>query len=232
MGESPQPVDIEAEVKAALEREMRESEARLAAANAQSSAAANEEAAAQPASDLPASPASPAPAPVADPASAATAPAPTTTKPASLAVAVAEAFADLPLGAGDRVAELTTSPWQALRHLCLRPRRAGYAWIVCGVVDEAKQTAELRDFQHARVVHALRAGAELDLTPAEWEKLLQRAESVLAANDIAPTRTPPSAELLQRRRATRISRPALAAFLVVWGLAAIVVSRVLLVVGR
>jgi hypothetical protein len=226
---SGEPVDLEAEMKAALERSMTESEQRMQAAAV----------------------AAPTPQPVPVPASEAETPlAPEVVEePAdalrtalakkfvSLADDVTEAFAEFHIGGGDYVVELTAPQGQstgggkqALQHLRLRPRRPGYPVIVGGSVDGVNKTCELRDFDYVRVVHSLRFQDPLDLNTSEWEQFLRKAEVVLKAAEITTTRIPPPIDLLRQASAKRISRPMLAAFIIVTVLASFVVWRVLLVV--
>jgi hypothetical protein len=225
---SGEPVDVEAEMKAALEREMRESEKRMqqaevAVVSAPEPAVVVEE---------PTPPSRRSDPPAADALRTGLA-----KKFVSLADDVTEAFAEFHIGGGDYVVELTAPQGQstgggkqALQHLRLRPRRPGYPVIVGGSVDGVHLTAELRNFDYVRVVHSLRFQDPLDLNVSEWEQFLRKAEVVLKASEIATTRIPPPIDLLRQASAKKISRPMLAAFIIVTVLASFVVWRVLLVV--
>ncbi len=154
----------------------------------------------------------------------------------SLADDVNEAFGDFHIGGGDYVVELTHPQGpstgggrQSLQHLRLRPRRPGYPVIVGGSVDGVNKRADLRDFAYVHIVHTLRFESPLDLNEAEWEQFLRKAEVVLKQSEITTRRIPPPRDLLQQASAKKISRPMLAAFIVVTVLASFVVWRVLLV---
>lgn len=229
---SGEPVDVEAEMKAALEREMRESEQRMQAARAQ-------EAVAVQAPPPPPEPVAEAPTSTrrSDPPAADALRTAQAKKFVSLADDVTEGFAEFHIGGGDYVVELTAPQGpstgggkQALQHLRLRPRRAGFAVIVGGSVDGVQKRAELRDFEYVKVVHSLRFKDPLDLSAAEWEQFLRKAEVVLKQAEIATMRIPAPLDLLRQASAKKISRPMLAAFIIVTLLASFVVWRVLLVV--
>ena len=246
------PSELEAEVKAAFERELRESQ-RLEAAQADGQSAVAALVSAPAPAPAPALVPEPVPAPDPVPA-AAPAPPPAAaastdpTDPDALRTALAkkfvsladdvnEAFAEFHIGGGDYVVELTHPQGpstgggrHALQHLRLRPRRPGYPVIVGGSVDGVNKRAELRDFDYVRLVHALRFESPLDLNEAEWEQFLRKAEVVLKQGEITTARIPPPADVLRQASSRRISRPMLAAFVVVTLLASFVVWRVLLVV--
>jgi hypothetical protein len=214
--------DLEAEMKASIERELRESQQRMQAA------------AIAPPPDPEPSPLPPEPKAEEKPAEP-EAPPPQQEqqeeeKKPTLAADVAQAFADFRIGEGEYVVELATSqgPSQAV-HLRLRPRRPGYGFIVGGTVDAEKKRAELREFEYVRVVHSLRFPTGFDVKAAEWEELLRKAESVLKAVEIDTVRIPPPMDLLRQASSKRISRPMLAAFIIVTVLATLVSWRVLLV---
>lgn len=149
----------------------------------------------------------------------------------TLADEVTECFDGFYVGGGDYVVELlapegqtTGGGTQALQHIRLRPRRKGYADVVAGSVNPVEKHAELRTFEHAFLVHQIRFEKPLEITPAEWEQLLRKAEVVLQLANIESARVGPSPELLRDSRRTksgrRVSPRALAVFLVVIVLAA------------
>src|SRR4051794_5500374 len=107
---SGEPVDLEAEMKAALEREMRESEQRIQAAKEQRETpvvAAQPE----PTPEAPAAEEAPPPPPVEEPADALRTS--LAKKFVSLADDVTEAFAEFHIGGGDYVVELTAPQGQS-----------------------------------------------------------------------------------------------------------------------
>ena len=149
----------------------------------------------------------------------------------TLADEVTECFDGFYVGGGDYVVELlapegqtTGGGKQALQHIRLRPRRKGYADVVAGSVNPVEKHAELRTFEHAFLVHQIRFEKPLEITPAEWEQLLRKAEVVLQLANIESARVGPSPELLRDSRRTksgrRVSPRALVVFLVVILLAA------------
>lgn len=158
----------------------------------------------------------------------------------SLADTVTEAFNEFSIGAGAWGVELTAPQGmstgagkQALQPIRMRPRRKGYAVIVAGTVNPIEKTAELRDFDHVAILHEVRFRKALELTAAEWEQFLRKAEVVLNGAGIQSMRTPPPRELLeQRRQMQQISPRAIAVFIVVLVLAAIVAWRVAIVLAQ
>ena len=156
----------------------------------------------------------------------------------TLADEVTECFESFRVGGGDYIVELmapegqsTGGGKQALQHLRLRPRRQGYAIIICGSVNPVEKFAELRSYEHAFLVQQLRFAKPLEITPAEWEQLLRKAEDVLQLANIESARVGPSPDLLRNARnkksGRRISPAALLVFLVVLVLAAAVAARVI-----
>ncbi|MDB4935138.1 MAG: hypothetical protein JWP87_2110 [Labilithrix sp.] len=149
----------------------------------------------------------------------------------TLADEVTECFNEFHIGGGDYVVELlapegqtTGGGKQALQHLRLRPRRDGYAAIVAGSVNPIEKHAELRSYEHAALVHEIRFGKGLEITPAEWEQLLRKSEVVLHLANIETARVGPSPDLLRESRRKkldrRVSSGAIALFVVVLLLAA------------
>jgi hypothetical protein len=154
----------------------------------------------------------------------------------SLADDVNEAFAGFHIGGGDYVVELTQPQGpstgggrHALQHLRLRPRRAGFPVIVGGSVDGPAKCADLRDFAYVHLVHTLRFDSALDLGENEREQFLRKAEVVLKKLEITTRRVSPPGDMMRQASAKKISRPMLAAFIVVTVLASFVVWRVLIV---
>lgn len=156
------------------------------------------------------------------------------TKFVSLADDLTEAFGDFAIGAGAWAVELTAPSGmstgggkQALQHLRLRPRRPGYSVIVAGLVNQVEKHAELRDHEHACMMHEVRFHKSLEITAHEWEQLLRKAEVVLGKAGVQCVRVGPPDDLVaQRRGLTRVSKAAAAALAVVLVLAALVVWRV------
>jgi hypothetical protein len=153
---------------------------------------------------------------------------------ASLAQTVSEAFEGFHLGAGDWVVELMTAEGpstgggrQALQHLRLAPRRKGYATVVVGSVDPVARAGEIRTFEHVAILHELRFQRPLEITPDEYDAFLKKLDLVMNLARVRGAASPPSRELVARRRAKqKLSTPAFALFRLVMVLAAIVVYRV------
>jgi hypothetical protein len=155
----------------------------------------------------------------------------------TLADEVTEAFGELQIGAGWWVVELTAPGGmstgggkQMLQYLRLRPKRHGHVVLVGGVVNSITKTADLRDHAHMDTIYRARFGRALEITAAEWEQFLRRAELVLRHKEIRTARVAAPRELRAwdprtdpgaRRRMT-----AAIAFGVVTAAAAIVVWRV------
>lgn len=128
----------------------------------------------------------------------------------TLADEVNECFCDFFVGAGQWGVELTAPEGmstaggkQALQHLRMRPKQPGHPVLVAGVVNVVEKTAELRDHVHIDMIHRVRFGAPLEITDAEWEQLLRRAEVVLKVAGIRAVRVGPGLDLLARSRARR-----------------------------
>lgn len=152
----------------------------------------------------------------------------------SLADDVNEEFTEFTIGAGAWGCELTAPQGmstgggkQALQHLRMRPRRPGYSVLVGGTVNQVEKLAELRDYEHMCMMHEVRFRKRLEITKAEWEQFLRKCEVVLRAAEVTCERVGPTKDLLsQRRRLTRVSKIAAAAFVVVLVLVAIVLFRI------
>jgi hypothetical protein len=82
-----------------------------------------------------------------------------------------------------------------LQHLRLRPARQGHAVLVGGVVNAVTKTAELRDHAHMDMVYRARFGRSLEITAAEWEQFLRKAEVVLHKEQIRTERVAAPREL-------------------------------------
>ncbi len=157
---------------------------------------------------------------------------------ASLAEAVTDGFEDFHIGAGDYVVELsvpegqsTGGGAQARQNLRLVPRRPGYTVVVAGVVDPVASTAELRTHEHVALVHELRYQRPLEITPAEYDAFLGKAQVVLNLARIRGALVPVPPDLLAQKRAKqKLSVPMLAVFLMVVLIAAFVVFRIATVV--
>lgn len=154
---------------------------------------------------------------------------------ASLAETVTEGFDGFHMGAGDYVVELmapqgqsTNSGRAARQNIRLVPRRRGYAAVVAGTVDPVLSTAEVRTYDHAAVLHEVRFGRPLEITPEEYNDFLAKLDVVLNLARVRAVRVGPSQELLTaRRNRSNISLSALLLFVVVVILAAFVVYRVM-----
>lgn len=152
----------------------------------------------------------------------------------SLADDVNEEFNDFSIGAGAWGVELTAPQGmstgggkQALQHLRMRARRSGYSLLVAGTVNQVEKTAELRDYANMCMMHEVRFNKRLELSESEWEQFLRKAEVVLGAADMRCERVGPTKDLLaQRKGMTRVSKIAVAAFVIVVVLVAIVLFRI------
>lgn len=156
----------------------------------------------------------------------------------TLADEVNECFEDFHIGGGDYVVELlapegvsTGGGKQALQHLRLRPRRTGFSIIVAGSVNPIEKWAELRTFEAASITHDIRFDKAMDITAAEWEQFLRKAEVVLHLANIETGRVGPSPDLLadhRRKKSFRkVSPKMLVTFLVIMALATGVVLKVI-----
>jgi hypothetical protein len=128
----------------------------------------------------------------------------------TLADEVSECFVDFRVGAGAWTVELTAPEEmstgggkRALQRLRLRPTREGYPVLVGGFVNPVARTATLRDHAQMSALHTRRFGCDLQISGAEWEQVLRKAEVVLKLAHIAAVREPPSLELVLAARAGR-----------------------------
>lgn len=155
----------------------------------------------------------------------------------TLADEVTDCFEGFHVGSGDYVVELmapegdsTGGGAQSLQHIRLRPRKQGHAVVIAGSVNPVEKHAELRTFEHAFLFQQVRFAKPLEITVAEWERLLRKAEDVLQLANIEVARVGPSPDLLREARQTksgrRVSSRALAVFLVVLVLALAVAALV------
>ncbi|MDB5217858.1 MAG: hypothetical protein JWO86_5785 [Myxococcaceae bacterium] len=160
----------------------------------------------------------------------------------TLADVVTEGFHEFSIGAGWWVVELTAPEGmstgggkQVLQHLRLRPTRQGHAVLVGGVVNAVTKTAELRDHAHMDMIYRARFGRPLEITAAEWEQFLRKAEVVLRQEQIHTARVaaPRDIRMLAQRgavlgeAAARRRMIAAIAFGISTAAAAIVVWRVI-----
>jgi hypothetical protein len=113
----------------------------------------------------------------------------------TLADQVTEGFDEFSIGAGWWGIELTAPEGmstdggkQMLQYLRLRPARQGHAVLVGGVVNAVTKTAELRDHAHMEMIYRARFGRALEITAAEWEQFLRKAEVVLHQEQIGTER--------------------------------------------
>jgi hypothetical protein len=159
----------------------------------------------------------------------------------TLADQVTDSFDEFRIGAGRWAVELTAPEGmstgggkQVLQHLRLRPTREGYAVLLGGVVNAVTRTAQLRDHAHMDMIHRARFGRALEITAAEWEQFLRKAEVVLRQEQITTARmaAPRDVRMLSERDAltenvaARRRMIAAIAFGVTTAAAAIVVWRV------
>ena len=128
----------------------------------------------------------------------------------TLADQVTESFDDFRIGAGRWAVELTAPQGmstgggkQVLQHLRLRPTREGHAVLIGGVVNPVSRTAELRDHPHMDMIYRARFGRALEITAAEWEQFLRKAEVVLRQERIGTARVaaPRDVRMLAQRGA-------------------------------
>lgn len=153
----------------------------------------------------------------------------------SLADDVTEGFEGFTIGGGAYRIELTAPSGQstgggkqALQHLCLQPQRTGHPTIVAGTINAVGKEAQLRTFEYVEAIHLVRFRRRIDLTPRQWADLLERADEILRAADIATQRVGPPAALLQELAEKRkINRVALVVFVVATALALVVLWKVI-----
>lgn len=154
---------------------------------------------------------------------------------ASLAETVTDGFAGFHMGAGDYIVELmapegqsTRGGAQARQRIRLVPRRKGYSVVVVGTVDPVTSTAEVRTFEHVAVLHEMRFGRPLEITPDEYAGFLTKLDVVFNLARVRPTRVGPSPDLLQqRRRPPGVPLAAIVLLVFVVVLAAFVAYRVM-----
>jgi hypothetical protein len=66
--------------------------------------------------------------------------------------------------------------------------RQGHAVLVGGVVNAVDKTAELREPAHMDIIYRARFGHPIEITAAEWEQFLRKAETVLRHEQIRTSR--------------------------------------------
>ena len=120
---------------------------------------------------------------------------------------------------------------RAMQHLRLKPRRQGHAVLVGGVVNGVAGDAELRDYDHMKLLYGARFGRDLEITAGEWEQFLRKAEVVLHKATIQTRRvTAPRDVLVAARQANagdRNRKLAMIALGVIAPLALLVAWRVI-----
>ena len=159
---------------------------------------------------------------------------------ASLAETVTDGFEGFHLGAGDWVVELmapegpsTAGGALARQSIRLVPRRKGYAVVVVGTVDPVTSTADVRTFEHVAILHELRFRRPLEIDDEEYAAFLAKLDVVMNLARVRARRVPVPPELRARQLASRrIPVAAALAFVALVVVAAIVVYRVMKVVGR
>lgn len=156
----------------------------------------------------------------------------------TLADEVTEGFDDFRIGGGAWGVELTAPEGmstgggkRAMQHLRLKPRRQGHAVLVGGVVNGVAGDAELRDYDHMKLLYGARFGRDLEITAGEWEQFLRKAEVVLHKATIQTRRvTAPRDVLVAARQANagdRNRKLAMIALGVIAPLALLVAWRVI-----
>lgn len=156
----------------------------------------------------------------------------------TLAETVTDAFEDFHIGAGNWVVELTAPEGMStgggkrvMQHFRLRPKRQGFAVVVGGSVNPFTKEAELKDYDHVRMIHSVRFGSDLGISPAEWEQFLRQAEVVLETAKISTMRVGPPKELVAQVK-KKLSPALLGVFVAVSALAVIMVWRVIVALGH
>lgn len=131
----------------------------------------------------------------------------------SVAKTINEGFEEFQMGAGAWQVELNAPEGQstgggkhALQHLRLVPHRPGYAALVVGAVNGVLSTAELRTYEHVALQHEVRFKKPLEITPAEYEDFLKKADVVLNLACLKGTRVPAPRSSSPRRRRRRRPR--------------------------
>ena len=156
----------------------------------------------------------------------------------TLAETVTDAFDEFHIGAGDWVVELTAPEGMStgggkrvMQHFRLRPRRQGFSVVIGGSVNPFTKEAELKDYDHVRMIHSVRFGTELAIGIEEWEQFLRQAEVVLETAKIRTERVGPPKELVAQVK-KKLSPALLGAFLAVSALAAVMAWRVIVALGH
>ena len=128
----------------------------------------------------------------------------------SVAKTINEGFEEFQMGAGAWQVELKAPEGQstgggkhALQHLRLVPQRPGYAALVVGAVNGVLSTAELRTYEHVALQHEVRFSKPLEITPAEYEDFLKKADVIFNLARIKGTRAPPPPELVAEVKAAQ-----------------------------
>ncbi len=116
------------------------------------------------------------------------------------------------MGAGAWQVELNAPEGQstaggkhALQHLRLVPQRPGYSALVVGAVNGVLSTAELRTYDHVALQHEVRFKKPLEITPAEYEEFLKKADVVMNLACLKRTRVGAPAELLAEAKAAELA---------------------------
>src|SRR5579872_139174 len=121
-------------------------------------------------------------------------------KASDLAGAFNEAMQRTVIGPGEYVPELTAPEGQstaggkqAMQHLRLVPRLAGFPTLVVGNANHAEGKAELRSYEHLDVVHRQRYKRPVALDRAGYEQFLPIARGLLEALRLVTTIAGPPA---------------------------------------
>lgn len=123
-----------------------------------------------------------------------------------------EGFEDYRLGAGAWQVELSTPEGQstgggkqALQHLRLVPTREGYPALVVGTVNGVQYSAELRTFDHVAMSHEVRFKRPLEISAAEYDEFLRKADVIMNLCRFKSKRVGPPEELLAERAAMKVA---------------------------
>lgn len=129
-----------------------------------------------------------------------------------VAKTINDGFAEYRIGAGAWQVELSTPEGQstaggaqALQHLRLVPTREGYPALVVGMVNGVLNTAELRTFDHVALAHEVRFKRPLEITSAEYDDFLRKADVVLGLIRFRGKRIGPPAALVDERAQMKVA---------------------------
>jgi hypothetical protein len=123
-------------------------------------------------------------------------------KASDLAESFNDAMRKMAIAPGDYVPELTTPEGpstaggkQAMQHLRLAPRHAGFPILVAGRANHAKGNAELRSYEYLAAIHRQRYRRPLALDRTGYEQFLAVAKSFFEALRLETSIAGPPADL-------------------------------------